>query len=83
MKHQVDARLVEEAVRHALRFACEDCAHWAARSRACTHGYPRGPAREALAESSGEIEFCKEFELGASSPGRTAPTGANGARDDA
>jgi hypothetical protein len=62
VKTRADERLREEASRFALRFACDDCAHFdAARSR-CHHEYPAAPRRTALDEA--ELSFCKEFELG-------------------
>lgn len=65
MRWLVDARLVEEARRHALRFACEDCAH-RTDSAGCAHGYPADarPRREDLAAPGATMSFCKEFELG-------------------
>jgi hypothetical protein len=62
MKTRVGPLLRDEAARFALRFACEDCAHFDAERAACAHGYPPGPRRPALA--SDEVVFCKEFELG-------------------
>jgi hypothetical protein len=59
----VDARLREEARRFALRFACEDCAHFDAHREACVHGYPAAP-RLAEIDEEDELLFCKEFELG-------------------
>ena len=63
MRSAVDLRLVTEASRHALRFACEDCAH--ATPDGCAHGYPDDarPHRRDLDEEGGAIAFCKEFEL--------------------
>jgi hypothetical protein len=54
-----------ERRRFALRFSCEDCAHFEARSGGCRHEWPNllhrsavdGDARPAL------VDFCKEFEL--------------------
>ena len=62
MKTLVDARLREEATRYALRFACEDCAHFAADSERCSLEYPASPRRHALLAP--QLELCKEFELG-------------------
>ena len=62
MRTRVDARLREEAARYALRFACEDCAHFDPGSGRCSLGYPASPRREALLAQ--ELELCKEFELG-------------------
>ena len=64
MRTRVDARLREEAARYALRFACEDCAHFdpaGGRGR-CSLEYPAAPRRDALLAP--ELELCKEFELG-------------------
>ena len=63
MKTLVDARLREEAARYALRFACEDCAHFDPGSSRCSLEYPAAPRRDALL--SEQLELCKEFELGA------------------
>jgi hypothetical protein len=62
MRTLVDARLREEAARYALRFACEDCAHFDPGAERCSLEYPASPRRDAL--SSAELELCKEFELG-------------------
>ncbi|HEX8790954.1 MAG TPA: hypothetical protein VF765_08370 [Polyangiaceae bacterium] len=62
MKTLVDARLREEAARYALRFACEDCAHFAPDSDRCSLEYPASPRRDALLAP--QLELCKEFELG-------------------
>jgi hypothetical protein len=60
------ARLRLEAARVDLRWACEDCAHFAPEAAACAHRYPvtthRRGAME-LAEGRAEDLFCKEFEL--------------------
>ncbi len=63
MRTRCDAELRAEAAHFALRFACEDCAHFDAHRGACSHGYPPGPRKRALGEA--ELVFCKEFELGA------------------
>jgi hypothetical protein len=70
MKTPVDALLRAEAARFALRFACEDCAHFAPGSAGgtCGNGWPDRVSRSAIEE--GELTFCKEFELGA--PGEDA-----------
>lgn len=77
MRTRVDARLREEATRFALRFACEDCAHFDLGSERCSLEYPASPRREALLatpardeatparDETAELELCKEFELGA------------------
>ena len=71
MRTRVDLRLVDEAHRFVLRFACEDCAHFAAapaRAEAsvevggrCVHGYPAAPRRDHLTRD--DIWFCKEFDV--------------------
>jgi hypothetical protein len=62
MRTLVDARLREEAARYALRFACEDCAHFDCGVERCSLEYPASPRRDALAGE--QLELCKEFELG-------------------
>jgi len=62
----VDPRLLREAARFAFRFACDDCVHFApdadpSRGR-CSLGYPPAPRRDAL--RAGQLELCKDFELG-------------------
>jgi hypothetical protein len=57
----VTLQLIEEAERFALRYACDDCAHF--HEEVCAHGYPPGERRRAL-QPNEEIEFCKEFEGG-------------------
>jgi hypothetical protein len=72
MKTPVDARLAAEAARFGLRFACDDCVHFAPEretSRGCGHGWPVRLRRSALdrgddpSESREPLAFCKEFEL--------------------
>jgi hypothetical protein len=62
MKTRADARLREEAARFALRFACDDCAHFAHAEARCAHGYPPEPRRDAI-DRDPFVVFCKEFEL--------------------
>ena len=67
MRTRADLRLREEAARFALRFACDDCAHFDADRARCAHEYPPGPRRDALAPTDAgdpTLSFCKEFELG-------------------
>jgi hypothetical protein len=64
MKTLVDARLLDEATRFTLRFACEDCAHFNQADTECSHGYPTSLHRRARLETGTELAFCKEFELG-------------------
>jgi len=59
----IDPTLREEARRFALRFTCDDCAHFAAERRACAHGYPNGAHLEVDLAAEESLEFCKEFEL--------------------
>jgi len=59
---EVDARLRHEALRFALRFACEHCAH-RERSGGCSLGYPPEPARAADLQVTAQIRFCKAFEI--------------------
>jgi hypothetical protein len=61
MKTRVDARLRDEAARYRLRFACDDCAHFAVERGRCSLSYPAAPRRDALERES--LETCKEFEL--------------------
>ena len=71
MKPLVDRQLATEAARFRLRFACDDCIHFAPeRAQTCGQGWPttlRGNALEAAnAGARGEpnsVSFCKEFEL--------------------
>lgn len=68
MRTPADHRLRDEAQRFALRFACDDCAHFDADNIRCAHEYPLEPRRDALAmigpNEPPPIAFCKEFELG-------------------
>ena len=61
MKLAVDARLLDEALRFAFRFACDDCAHFDDRRERCSLGYPAAPRRAALATPF--LELCKAYEL--------------------
>jgi hypothetical protein len=64
VRHPADALLREQAQRFALRFACEDCAHFDAERARCVHGYIERPSVSDLEKPDGVITFCKEFELG-------------------
>ena len=65
MRTRVDAQLRLEAARYALRFACDDCAHFDEGGDRCSLEYPATPRRGALqGEGDAEIELCKSFELG-------------------
>ena len=47
-----------------LRFACEDCGHFDARSRGCRHEWPNERHRRVVdGEAPAMVDFCKEFEL--------------------
>ncbi|HEY8088022.1 MAG TPA: hypothetical protein VIF09_09255 [Polyangiaceae bacterium] len=61
MRTRVDDRLRDEARRFALRFACDDCAHFDPARARCSLGYPAAPRRDALTRA--EVELCKSFEL--------------------
>jgi len=63
MESPVDTRLVEEATKYRLRFACPDCAHFQPETRACSFGYPTEPHLVSELESRSVILFCKSFEL--------------------
>jgi hypothetical protein len=63
MKTEVTPRLRDEARRFQLRFACEDCAHFAPERSACAYGYPNEAHRALDLDASRTLEFCKEFEL--------------------
>jgi hypothetical protein len=60
----VDPRFVEEARAAALRFRCDDCAHFDDRASRCVHGYPVEPHRPGELAPGRVVVFCKEFELG-------------------
>jgi len=59
----IDARLRSEAKRFALRYTCEDCAHFVAERGACANGYPTRAHLGVELEAADSLEFCKEFEL--------------------
>ncbi len=61
MKTRVTVDLVREAVACALRFRCDDCAHFDREASSCVHGYPTEVHRRTL--DAEEIVFCKEFEV--------------------
>jgi hypothetical protein len=64
VRSPVDLRLVEEARASALRFRCDDCAHFDDEGERCAHGYPIAPHRPAALAPGVVVVFCKEFELG-------------------
>jgi hypothetical protein len=64
VKTAVDERLVGEAARFELRFACEDCAHFATeRTPTCGNGWPLVLRRADVEATGSDVSFCKEFEL--------------------
>lgn len=63
MKTPVDERLSAEVKHYALRFQCEDCAHFEVERGRCGNGYPAEPHRARPLEGLSSLEFCKEFEL--------------------
>ncbi|MEO7327585.1 MAG: hypothetical protein ABI193_03335 [Minicystis sp.] len=68
MIHPVDARLLDEARRFHLVFACVDCASFdpgdddTALGR-CSLGFPHEMHRDPKIEGRSEVIFCKTFEL--------------------
>lgn len=64
MKTRVDERLVREARDFALRFGCEECAHYEGEHGSCSNGFPNKPHKGTRLDVLNEIEFCKLFELG-------------------
>jgi hypothetical protein len=53
-----------ERANYALRFCCEECAHFDAASDRCRHGWPAELHRQAHYDTEAlEIVFCKEFDL--------------------
>ena len=63
MRTVVDQRLRDEARRFALRFGCEDCAHFSPENARCANGYPTEPHAGVDLAARTHLEFCKEFEL--------------------
>lgn len=59
----VDARLLEEARRFDLRFACPDCASFDDAATRCSLGFPVAPHLDPKLEDRSEVIFCKAFEL--------------------
>lgn len=51
--------------RFALRFCCEDCAHFHEHTDRCAHGWPTDDHRRQRHDRQDccELIFCKEFEL--------------------
>ena len=63
MKTRVDATFREQANSFALRFGCEDCAHYEPSDESCSNGFPSDAHRKRPLDVVHEIEFCKLFEL--------------------
>jgi hypothetical protein len=58
-----DARFREEREACALRFTCDDCAHFDAERERCAHEYPTDEHRRARYEDPRALlVFCKEWE---------------------
>jgi hypothetical protein len=51
-----------EREQYALRFCCEDCAHFDAAHERCRHEWPNEQHRRAR-RLLPVLDFCKEFEL--------------------
>ena len=62
MRTRVDAQLMSEARRWALRWACEDCAHFDRAAGVCGNRWPTDDHRASLLRDGAELAFCKEFE---------------------
>ena len=53
-----------ERQRFALRFCCEDCAHFDPSTERCRHEWPNeSHRREPRPADTALVDFCKEFEL--------------------
>ncbi|MFO0754905.1 MAG: hypothetical protein U0359_00320 [Byssovorax sp.] len=70
MIHPVDDRLLDEARRFRLLFACPDCASFDPEGQAegeppgrCSLGYPNAMHRDPSLTGRAEVIFCKAFEL--------------------
>jgi hypothetical protein len=64
MRHRVDAELRAEAARYALVFGCRRCAHFEEGPASCSLGFPTDEHLDVDLAASGEVVFCKTFELG-------------------
>ena len=68
MRTPVTLRLLDEARRFALRYACDDCVHFVVASASsaaderCAQGYPLGERSARALVVGDELAFCKEFE---------------------
>ncbi len=67
MIHPVDARLLDEARRFHLVFACTDCASFdegeGSAAGRCSLGFPNEMHRDPRLDGRAEVIFCKAFEL--------------------
>ena len=63
MIHEADERGAIERARFSLRFACEDCGHFAVEKGRCSLEYPNADHRADAPSLTGRLVFCKEFEL--------------------
>ena len=61
MKLAQDERFRAERQSFRLRFTCEDCALFDARTEKCAHSFPTEEHRRGA--THGLVVFCKEFEL--------------------
>jgi len=59
------AHFDRERNRYALRFCCEDCAHFVEPPQHCAHGWPtQNHRRDTYRRPDVEhVIYCKEFEL--------------------
>ena len=72
MKTPVDERFREEVRAFALRFGCEDCAHFEPVHESCANGYPTAPHANGDLSVRRHLEFCKEFEFAGPAPRESA-----------
>jgi hypothetical protein len=63
MRTLVDDALRADALRFALRYSCEHCAHLDVVTGRCAEGFPNDEHRVRKIEQDGSLEFCKSFEL--------------------
>ncbi len=65
MIHEVGEKLVEEAQRFRLVFACEHCVAFDPDTGRCSLGYPNAEHRaDPPLALRRQLTFCKEFEAG-------------------
>jgi hypothetical protein len=63
METPIDARLIDEVRRYRLRFACDQCAHFAPTPTArCSLGWPLGERDDRTLVAGETLTFCKSFE---------------------